>query len=259
MADLLQALEAECGAVTVSDWHGYTRYDFSHDGRRCVIVAPALDAASSGVSLRCLWRARFFGAFPYVDLAMLARGWYIIYMDIADLYGCPQAVAHWNAFYVLVRKLGFPAKLPLMGMSRGGLIMYHWAAENPEKVACMYADAPVCDIRSWPAGWGDGEGSAEDWERCKMVYGLTDDTAKTFSGNPIDRLEPLARAGVPILHVCGDVDTAVPYTENTQVLVARYRALGGVAEEIVKPGVGHHPHSLEDPTPIVQFIERHTR
>ena len=23
---------------------------------------------------------------------------------------------------------------------------------------------------------------------------------------------------------------------------------------ILKPGVGHHPHSLKDPTPIVDFI-----
>jgi hypothetical protein len=26
---------------------------------------------------------------------------------------------------------------------------------------------------------------------------------------------------------------------------------------IAKPGVGHHPHGLDDSTPIVEFITRH--
>jgi len=34
----------------------------------------------------------------------------------------------------------------------------------------------------------------------------------------------------------------------------RYEALGGHVELILKPGVGHHPHSLEDPTPIDSWI-----
>ena len=37
-----------------------------------------------------------------------------------------------------------------------------------------------------------------------------------------------------------------------------YQAMGGVVEVIVKPDCGHHPHSLEDPTPVVDFIKAHT-
>jgi len=33
-------------------------------------------------------------------------------------------------------------------------------------------------------------------------------------------------------------------------------ALGGEIELIAKSGIGHHPHGLEDSTPIVEFIER---
>ena len=68
------------------------------------------------------------------------------------------------------------------------------------------------------------------------------------------RLAPLVHADVPILSVCGADDTAVPFEENTQILVARYRQLGGKMEVILKQGCGHHPHSLEDPTPIIEFI-----
>ncbi len=46
--------------------------------------------------------------------------------------------------------------------------------------------------------------------------------------------------------------------ENTRLLETRYNALGGPIEVIAKPGVGHHPHSLKDPTPIVEFVLKHT-
>ena len=32
--------------------------------------------------------------------------------------------------------------------------------------------------------------------------------------------------------------------------------LGGTIRVIRKPGVGHHPHSLAEPAPLVEFIER---
>jgi len=50
-----------------------------------------------------------------------------------------------------------------VGVSRGGLYCYNWASQNPEKVACIYGDAPVCDVKSWPMGEGH-------------VYGLDDST-----------------------------------------------------------------------------------
>ncbi len=42
----------------------------------------------------------------------------------------------------------------------------------------------------------------------------------------------------------------------TEALV--YQALGGDITLIAKSGVKHHPHGLEDSTPIVEFIERHS-
>ena len=79
----------------------------------------------------------------------------------------------------------------------------------------------------------------------------------SFKGNPIDNLEPLAKAGIPIISVCGDSDQVVPFKENMDVVRSRYLALGGPVELIIKPGVDHHPHSLENPEPVVDFIIRH--
>ena len=58
----------------------------------------------------------------------------------------------------------------------------------------------------------------------------------------------------PIISVVGDADTAVPLPENTAILEKRYKEMGGKIEVIVKPGVDHHPHSLKDPKPIVDFL-----
>jgi len=49
----------------------------------------------------------------------------------------------------------------------------------------------------------------------------------------------------------------VPWDENTGVVAERYRKLGGSITLIAKPGVAHHPHGLDDSTPIVEFIFKH--
>jgi len=70
----------------------------------------------------------------------------------------------------------------------------------------------------------------------------------------VDDLEALAKSGLPILHLCGDADEVVPAEENTIVVEKRMRALGGKFKVIYKPGALHHPHSLENPQPILDFL-----
>ena len=232
-------------------WEGFDRYDFEVAGREAWVIAPPEPAPGRP----WIWRARFWGHEPQTDIALLERGFHVAYCDVADLFGAPPAVEIWNTFYAKMTGVhGLAPKVALEGLSRGGLIIYNWAKANPEKVACIYADAPVCDIKSWPR---DHSGP-ENWAKCLAIYGLTEGEEESFTGNPIDGLDVLAAAGVPLLHVVGDADKVVPVSENTAVLAARYRALGGSIQIISKPGVGHHPHGLEDPTPIVDFIVRNT-
>ena len=75
--------------------------------------------------------------------------------------------------------------------------------------------------------------------------------------SPIDKLEPIAKAKIPILHVLGAADKVVPVEENSAIIEKRYRELGGNIQIISKPSVGHHPHALKDPKPIVDFIVKH--
>jgi hypothetical protein len=61
-----------------------------------------------------------------------------------------------------------------------------------------------------------------------------------------------------MLHVVGDADSLVPVSENTAIFEKQVLALNGNITVIHKPGVGHHPHSLPNPTPIVDFILKAT-
>ncbi len=164
-----------------------------------------------------------------------------------------------DAFYQqLTKDRGLNRKVVLEGFSRGGLFSLNWAARNPDQVACIYNDAPVCDFKSWPGGRGRGKGSPGDWRQCLEAYKLSEEQALAYGLNPVDNLAPLAKAKIPLLHICGDADDVVPIDENTRLVEKRYKELGGSITVIAKPGVSHHPHSLVDPAPIVEFVLKHT-
>ena len=86
------------------------------------------------------------------------------------------------------------------------------------------------------------------------LYHLTDESALEFKGNPLDKMDQLLRGGIRIMLVAGAVDSVVPYQENGANLARYYEENGGQIKVIVKPDCDHHPHSLEDPTPIIEYI-----
>ena len=49
------------------------------------------------------------------------------------------------------------------------------------------------------------------------------------------------------------------YEENGALLEAYYRQNGGTITTIGKENCGHHPHGLEDCTPIIEFAERYSK
>lgn len=196
-----------------------------------------------------VWRARFWGHQPGFDRLMIKQGYHIVYCDVSNLYGGPKAIQRWDDFYdELHTKHGFAEKMVLEGMSRGGLIIYNWAARNPDKVAAIYGDAPVMDFKSWPG---------ESHKGILKSYGFkSGEQARDYQTNPVDNLDPIAKAGIPIIHVVGDVDKIVPVTENTAIAQKRYKQMGGIFEVIHKPNIGHK-HGLKDSTPLVDFVLKH--
>lgn len=238
-----------------SDWNGNVQNDFLIDELPVMVIEP--DRAAKGRPW--VWHGEFFGHKPAPDIALLERGFHIVYVRLPDLLGSPKAVSDWNRVYKeLTSKYQLNQKVALVGLSRGGLYCYNWAIANPDHVACIYADAPVCDFKSWPGGKGSGPGDKTNWQRVLKLWGFSsEEQALKYAGNPVDNLKPLADAKVPLLHVFGDADEVVPWEENTGLVAERYKQFGAHIELIRKPGIKHHPHGLEDSTPIVDFIVKH--
>lgn len=234
----------------VSEWKGYERTDFTVAGRTALLVRPKAPAPGSP----WIWRTEFFGHEPQGDIALLGNGFHVAYIDLQNLYGAPASIEAMDRLHDhLTKTIGLSRKVVLEGFSRGGLFAFNWAVHRPDDVAGLYVDAPVCDFKSWPGGKGTGPGSPSDWQRLLKVYGFTEAQAVAYDKNPVDTLASLAKASVPIFAVVGDADEIVPVSENIDVVEKRYQALGGKIQVIRKPGGKHHPHSLPDPSPIVDF------
>jgi len=211
---------------TPTKWSGFAKHDFKVGDLDATVVVP--DKPRDGRPW--VWRGEFFGAFADADAALVTAGWPLAYLAVPDLFGSPKALAKAETFHpAMTADYGLHPKPGFIGLSRGGLYCMNWAAAHPDKTLAVYLDNAVCDFKS-------------------------DAEAVAFKGNPVDTLEPLAKAKIPLLLVYGDKDTAVPHGENSAVVCDRYTALGGPVERVVKPGQDHHPHGLKDVTPVVQFF-----
>src|SRR6266567_1503166 len=157
-----------------------------------------------------------------LDLALLAKGYYIVAAPITG--GGPNR-KEWDDVYKTMTDHGFSKKPAMEGLGAGTGEAYAWAIQNPDKVSCIYGENPV--MRSIMA--------SEQGDR-----------------HLADKLEPLAKAGVPILHVCGSLD---PWLDrDTRMAEKNYQALGGNFTVIIRQGEGHFATGSRDAKPVVDFI-----
>ena len=223
------------GAKTA--WHGFDRYDFLMDEASLAIKGMrAADDEKDGIrhpvegqrrgivvvprgaapGKPWSWRGCYWDHQPQTEVELLRRGFHIAYIESSATL---KPGRQWDAWYAfLTEKHGLSSKPAFIGMSRGGEYAYTWATSNPDKVCCVYADNP--------------------------------------GGNPevLMKLGQLAQHDVPLLEVCGSIDPllgryALPI-ENI------YQQFGGRISLMIKDGCGHHPHSLQEPKPIADFIEQ---
>jgi len=200
----------------------YDRYTFQLAGVEGPITV--IEPKTTATGMPWVLRSSFVPRDAFVDLELLHNGFHIVTGPVPYNADGPNRT-HWDIVYKHLADHGF-AKRPVMegaGSSAGDA--YAWAIANPDKVSCLYAVNPV--LRS------------------------------TMSKEPLlDNLAPLAKANVPLLHICGSLDPALD--SNTRVLEKRYKELGGQVEVIIKEGAGHFILHLDDKAAL-DFIIHNTR
>jgi lysophospholipase L1-like esterase/pimeloyl-ACP methyl ester carboxylesterase len=249
-----QDFTGELPSTSTTDWNGFTALNFEVAGRMCYLVEPKTPLPGNP----WIWRTEFSGSDAQADKAVLAKGYYLAFMDAHDMYGAPAALNLFDQVYdVLKAQYHLAPKMVLEGFGSGALDAFNWAARHPDRVALIYADSPVCDFKSWPGGKGKAKTDPKAWGQVLRSYGFTEEQALAYTGNLVNNLAPLARAKIPILGVYGEADAEVPPEENILLVQQRYQQLGGEIRLIAKPDAGHYPQSLADPAPIIDFITAH--
>lgn len=235
----------------------FSKIDFSFEGRQAFLKVPEQPLPGKP----WVWRAYFPSWHTEIDNKLLDKGYHVAYVNTSDMFGAPEAMAVWDRFYAyLIQNYGLAQRVVLEGVSRGGLYVHTWAKRNPTKVACIYAEVPVCDFSTWPK-----QISTKDWELLKKSYRFaSDEEALAYPDMPIHRLEGLADLGVPILHSICNTDKIVPPEKNSMTFGRNYLRAGGPYGAIpmdkvfnVKTMKGHHFH-LERVDEIVSFIYTHS-
>ena len=208
---------------------------FQLEGRTAFVILPQTRTTNQLVPW--VWYAPTLPGLPgneekWMFERFTMAGIAIAGIDVGESYGSPAGRALYSAFYgELTKRHGFAPKAVLLGRSRGGLMALCWAAENPDKVAGFAGIYPVCNVASYP---GIAKAAGAYAMKPQELEAHLDEH------NPIDRLAPLARAGVPLFAIHGGVDAVVPLEANSGLVKERYTALGGPMQLIIPPGQGHN-------------------
>jgi pimeloyl-ACP methyl ester carboxylesterase len=167
------------------------------------------------------FRADFVARDDTVAQGLLAKGFAIVVGPTGYNLDGPDR-GNWDKVYQHMTSNGFSKKPVMAGAGGAGGEAYAWAILNPDKVSCVYAENPTL--------------------KCHM----------TKTPPILENLTALAKAGVPLMSVCGSQDPW--YKDNTLAIEKKYKELGGKMTVIVKEGEGHFPLSPKDPKPVVDFI-----
>jgi hypothetical protein len=213
-----------------------TRENFTLDGLSAFVITPNSPAPGNpwiayapAVSGLPAWTGS--GEEKWMFDQYFAAGIAVAGIYSGDLSGNPtQRAGYTDLYNELVGNRGYADQFSFHTRSRGGLLGYNWAADNPGKVAAIGGIYPATNLLSYPGA-----------TVAARHYGVTVtelyDDIELY--NPIERLAPLASSGVKLFHIHGNRDRVVPLDSNSQITKDRYDALGGDMTLKVIVGGGH--------------------
>ena len=106
----------------------------------------------------------------------------------------------------------------------------------------------MLDLRDWPPS-----GSPEQ-EQMFKAYRINRASFEHFSDSPVDRLDAFFQNEIPLLLIAGCRDETVSFSRNAGRLLSYCERRNIPVRYYLKPEGGHHPHSLDDVSPVVRFV-----
>lgn len=239
------------------NWNGFLMERLSFEGRDAIVVFP-----KEGTSIgRLAIKTEYWDAFPATEIALLERGFHLCYIRNETRFALDEDVDRKARFVSYVTETyGLQRRVVPVGMSCGGLWAIKFAARHPDLVSCLYLDAPVLNYMSWPCGFGIATVGVADKQVDEAVkaHGMNSISELiNYRQMPLDKIPQLIGCKIPVVMVAGGSDRTVPYIENGLYLQTAYEKAGLEFAVYIKPECDHHPHGLEDVTPVVDFIMKH--
>lgn len=231
--------------------------EFLFEGHEAAVVIPDNPRDESSLIVKTEYR----NAFPETEIKLLEAGFYLAYIDNDNRWGTDADIDRKARFIEYVtEKYKLKPKCVPVGMSCGGLIAVKLAARYPDLIACIYIDAPVINYMSCPCGFGIGERTDdENFSEILGALGMSSISELIcYRDTPQDKIPDLIENKIPVIMVAGDSDTIVPYVENGILIEQAYNENGLDIELYLKKGCNHHPHGLDDPAAVVEYIIKHT-
>ena len=245
--------------MSYENWNGFNLEHKEIFGRDAIIVYPKEGTANGKWALK----TEYFGAFPDAEIKLLEKGYHIAHIATKTRWFIEEDNEAKKALADYMHEtLGLSRRCAIVGMSCGGMQGIYFGAKYPYLVSCMYLDAPVVDLLSVVFGLGktstcrDLPGFQAQYTRDK---GMTLADTISYREHPLDYIPKLTEYGIPVVLVSGDSDTVVCYEENGLFLQKAYEKAEIPLEVYIKKGGDHHPHGLDDNTPIVDFILKYDK
>ena len=202
----------------------YDRYDEKTSSQWSLTGLAVIVPRTAAPGKPWVFRADAITRDSAIDQALLARGFHIVIPPLTAQSGAVKT--QWNNAYALMTSYGFAKKPVLDGTGTATGEAYPWAIENPNKVSCIFGRNPA--LRS-------------------LMSKIS----------PLENLAPLAKAGVPLIHLCDKTDPW--FDEHTRVVEQRYKELGGQITIVTNANDARAPLASSDRNRVVDFIVGKTK
>lgn len=210
---------------------------FEVAGQTAFLFPPVDEAAEPPQPKPWILYAPTLPAYPdeaerWMHEQFTAAGVAVAGVDTGESYGNRAGVEAAEALHAEMVRRGYAKRPAVLGRSRGGLWASAWAIAHPELAAGIGGIYPVYDWRTFPG-----------LEKAAPAYGLMPEelAARAAELCPIERIDTIVRAGVPVCIIHGDDDQVVPLAPNSLRLKQAYEAAGkgNLVRLIVAEGQGH--------------------